>query len=104
MSPTIKVKKVDSKGRVILPNKNLEKVFITEVNDVIIMSKEEEKVKNTIESIQSHNQHLKLEKLEQWDDLLQDAELLNITTNDIDKAVLKSQQKKLSKVMEDQDG
>ena len=93
--PTIELKKVDSKGRVILPKKDLDKVFISEVSEII--SSSEEELKKTIQTLERQEKERKIKIVTEWDKLLDDAEVTDITTEEINKATLESQQKKLAK-------
>ena len=95
--PTIELKKVDSKGRVILPKKDLDKVFISEVSEIIIISSSEEELKKTIQTLERQEKERKIKIVTEWDKLLDDAEVTDITTEEINKATLESQQKKLAK-------
>ena len=99
--PNIEVKKVDSKGRIILPRKDLHEIFITELDDLIIVSKSETVLKNAIESIEEHKKQSKILALKEWEDLLQEADVLDITTKDIDKATLNAQKKKVIPFLDD---
>ena len=101
--PTIELKKVDSKGRVILPRKDLHEIFITELGDLIIASKTKNELENAIQSFEEHNKERKLVALKEWENLLQEAEVIDISTADIDKSTLKVQKKKIHSIIDDQD-
>lgn len=101
--PTIELKKVDSKGRVILPRKDLHEIFITELGDLIIASKTKNELENAIKSIEDHNKQRKLVALKEWENLLQEAEVIDISTADIDKATLNVQKKKINFIIDDKD-
>ena len=89
------VKKVDAKGRIILPQKGIDKVFIKELPDVILISQSEENLKNAIQIFEEYTKQQKIKALDEWQALLNEADLTDITSDTIDDAVLRSQKKKL---------
>ena len=101
--PTIELKKVDSKGRIILPRKDLHEIFITELDDLIIASKSENELKNAIQSLEKNKKQRKLVALKEWENILQKADVLDISTKNIDDATLKVQKKKIHSFLDDND-
>lgn len=98
----VEIRKLDSKGRVILPRKDFTDVYLAEHNDIIVLGKSEADVLGAILILENSEKKKQISALREWETLLVEADMLDVTTEAIDEAVLETQQKKLIQ-LEDND-
>ncbi len=82
MSGIIK-RKVDSKGRVVLPFKDVREVLIAKLGRVIIASPERKEIEKILQAVDEYNKRRKLEAIEKWFKLVDKAGLSSIKESEI---------------------
>lgn len=88
MSGIIK-RKVDSKGRVVLPFKDVREILIAKSGDVIIASPKESEIKKVLRIIEEYSERQKLKVAEDWFRLVEEAGLSEIEESKIQEYIKK---------------
>jgi len=81
---------VDSKGRVVLPMKNLSEVYMTTIGDVILVSPNPDALLELWELLNEVNSIRKKRAIAEWFKLVEEAGLDKISPKLIDKLISRS--------------
>jgi len=82
-------RKVDSKGRVVLPFKDVREVLIVKSGDVIIASPKRSEIERILRIIEEYNKREKLKIAEDWFRLVEEAGLSEIEESKIQEILKK---------------
>ena len=90
MSGTIIRRKVDSKGRIIIPYKDVREVLMAEFGDVIIISKSKEELDRIVKILNAIEKMRRKEIVREWFDDVEKAGLDKLDESAIKKLISKS--------------
>lgn len=76
-------RKVDSKGRVVLPFKNVREVLIAKLGNIVIASPERSEIEKILRVIDEYNKRRRLRIVEKWFKLVDEAGLSGIEESKI---------------------
>ena len=91
----IKKRKVDNKGRVSLPFMKNKEIFFVKKGQTIILSEDSSELEQITKEIDDKVMLKKFQALKEWFELVEEAELSDISSKDIDKKIGESLSKKL---------
>lgn len=100
MTSDIKIRKVDSKGRVIIPLKNEEQVFMAEKEGVILISPSESSLELALQSLEKKTKEEQTKMINDWFQLITAAGLEDMCSNKIHESIGKSLVRKKNKIEE----
>ena len=97
------IRKIDAKGRVILPLKGVDEVFIIKKGNVFFVSGDSHALEETLEKIADSEKIEKLQSLKEWFNLIDEAELTNLTAREVDQTLRQNLSEKYLSFIEGQD-
>ena len=96
------IRKIDAKGRVILPLKGVDEVFIIKKGNVFFVSGDSHALEETLEKIADSEKIEKLQSLKEWFDLIDEVELTNLTAREVNQTIRQNLSEKYISFVEGQ--
>ncbi|MHA1664677.1 MAG: hypothetical protein ACTSVW_02460 [Candidatus Njordarchaeales archaeon] len=83
----IKKRRVDNRGRIVIPLKNRREVFVLSYDDLVIISSSEKKLKEIGKLLNELKLSKKKKILEDWFELISELELDKLSPKDLDRLI-----------------
>jgi len=83
----IKKKRVDNRGRIVIPLKNRREVFVLSYDDLVIISSSEKKLKEIGKLLNELKLSKKKKILKDWFELISELELDKLSPKDLDRLI-----------------